>query len=65
MHSKPIIPVLDGIKGFEGKILHSCDYRDPNDYSDKNVLVVGGSYSGIDVALELEGVAKKSNFGYL
>jgi len=40
-------------------IIHSRTYRDPEDYRDKCVIVVGGSHSGIDICGELAPVAKQ------
>ncbi|KAF6818423.1 dimethylaniline monooxygenase 2 [Colletotrichum musicola] len=45
------VPVKVDIKGaekFEGEVVHSRDFKDPYQYADKNVLVVGIGASGAD-----------------
>ncbi|KRM95567.1 thioredoxin reductase [Liquorilactobacillus aquaticus DSM 21051] len=44
---------VDGACGFEGKQLRYF-VQDPNEFTDKNVVVAGGGDSAIDWALELE-----------
>ena len=61
MHFEPYIPVIEGMTGFEGGIMHSCDYRDPEDFRGKRVAVVGGSTSGVDIAMDLVESVDKSN----
>lgn len=39
--------------------MHSHDYRVPEVFSGKNVLVIGAGPSGMDIALEISYVAKK------
>ena len=62
-HSVPLMPNFEGEKDFEGKILHVHSLRTFNkeDYDDKNILIVGGSLSGWDIA-EVLLFAKSSEF---
>ena len=60
MFSKPYIPVIEGMTEFDGEIMHSCDYRDPEDFRGKRVAVVGGGPSGLDLAVDLNGIVDKS-----
>ncbi|XP_004247953.2 probable indole-3-pyruvate monooxygenase YUCCA10 [Solanum lycopersicum] len=47
------IPKMVGIENFEGKIIHSSDYRSGEKYKDKKVLVVGSGNSGMEIAFDL------------
>ncbi|XP_048138613.1 probable indole-3-pyruvate monooxygenase YUCCA10 [Rhodamnia argentea] len=51
------IPELPGLDGFEGKIIHSSEYKSGKDYENKVVLVVGCGDSGMEISYDL------SNFG--
>ncbi len=46
----PRMPELAG--RFEGEEMHSFDYRSPDLFSGKRVLVVGGGNSGVDIACD-------------
>lgn len=50
---------FEGEEKFEGRILHSHDYRDHRGYEDKRVVVVGIGNSGGDVATELGKISKQ------
>ncbi|KAF4448423.1 hypothetical protein F53441_8146 [Fusarium austroafricanum] len=39
--TKPSIPHVDGIKDFQGEVLHSQAFKNPAKYEGKNILVVG------------------------
>ncbi|XP_058795399.1 uncharacterized protein LOC131666600 [Phymastichus coffea] len=56
---KPKIPVIPGIEGFRGQIIHSHGYRRPEDYANKTVVLLGAGTSGIDIAIDLSPYAKK------
>ncbi|KAF1753859.1 hypothetical protein GCK72_020416 [Caenorhabditis remanei] len=59
-HALPHIPnPWPGQKQFEGRIIHSHDYKDHRGYEDKVVVVVGLGNSGGDCAVELSRVAKQ------
>lgn len=55
----PNIPKIPGLKNFPGKVLHSHNYRDPEDFKNKSVLILGGGISGIDIGQELMNVASE------
>ncbi|WP_197531707.1 flavin-containing monooxygenase [Posidoniimonas corsicana] len=46
----PRLPQLPG--EFHGTVLHSSDYKTPDQLRDRRVLVVGGGNSGCDIAVE-------------
>ncbi|KAL3724513.1 hypothetical protein ACJRO7_029653 [Eucalyptus globulus] len=56
-NSEGFIPELPGLDGFEGKIIHSSEYKSGKDYENKEVLVVGCGNSGMEISYDL------SNFG--
>lgn len=49
----PFIPEWKGRASFEGELLHSSEYRNPEPYRGKRVLVVGSGNSGIEIAHDL------------
>lgn len=49
----PHRPQWPGMDGYRGEILHSGDYRNPDPYKGKRVLVVGFGNSGGEIALDL------------
>jgi cation diffusion facilitator CzcD-associated flavoprotein CzcO len=56
----PFIPEWSGRDSFRGRLLHSRDYRNPDPFRDKRVLVVGPGCSGMEIAYDLaEGDAAK------
>jgi hypothetical protein len=57
-YSKPRIPELPGIRGFNGLTMHSHNYRNPEIFEGKRVVVLGTASSGVDVAREVSEVAK-------
>jgi indole-3-pyruvate monooxygenase len=50
----PHVPGWPGQDQFNGRILHSSEYRDGNPFRDRSVLVVGLGNSGGDIALDLD-----------
>jgi trimethylamine monooxygenase len=48
--STPNVPEFPGFETFEGRILHSHDFRDALEFKDKDILLVGTSYSSEDIA---------------
>uniref|UniRef100_A0A8D2MBX7 Flavin-containing monooxygenase n=1 Tax=Zonotrichia albicollis TaxID=44394 RepID=A0A8D2MBX7_ZONAL len=50
---------LPGLEKFEGCYLHSRDYKNPQPFFGKRVVVVGIGNSGIDIAVELSHTAKQ------
>ena len=56
----PILPDWPGRDLFAGELMHSRDYRNPEPFSGKRVLVVGPGCSGMEIAHDLaEGGASK------
>ena len=55
MHVKPYRPTLNDISKFKGFVMHSKDFREPDDpiYKDKTILMLGGSYSSFDLMMHL------------
>ena len=47
--STPKVPEYEGFNIFNGRILHAHDFRDAVEFKDKNILLVGSSYSAEDV----------------
>ncbi len=47
--STPNVPSFPGFEGFGGRILHAHDFRDALEFKDKDVLLVGSSYSAEDI----------------
>jgi len=58
--SVPFIPEYPGMKAFPGRIMHSHDFRDAEEFRNKNVVVLGSSYSAEDVALQCHKYGAKS-----
>ena len=55
--AEPVVPALPGLDSFEGHVLHSVDYRRPDPFTKRRVLVVGAGNSGAEIAAELATVA--------
>ncbi|MEU7889948.1 NAD(P)/FAD-dependent oxidoreductase [Microbispora bryophytorum] len=51
LHRTPYVPDWPGLDEFEGEFLHARDYRVPEPYVGKDVLVVGCGPTGIDIAV--------------
>ena len=60
--SEPYVPPIPGLADFRGQVLHSHNYRRPDDFADRRVVVLGSSVSGADLARELHGVAREVYF---
>ena len=52
MFNNPNRPEFRGLDEFQGKVLHSHDYRTPKGFDDKRVLVVGFGNSAVDAAVD-------------
>ncbi|XP_031617072.1 dimethylaniline monooxygenase [N-oxide-forming] 3-like [Contarinia nasturtii] len=57
--SSPRVPKFEGVEGFKGKIMHSRDYRKPETFRRKDVLIIGSGPSGSDIALQIEDYASR------
>ncbi|XP_016122539.1 dimethylaniline monooxygenase [N-oxide-forming] 5-like [Sinocyclocheilus grahami] len=60
-HCHPQLPLQDfpGINTFKGKFFHSRDYKNPEEWRGKRVVVIGIGNSGGDIAVELSRMAKQ------
>ena len=47
--STPNVPFFEGMDKFEGRVLHAHDFRDALEFKDKDVMVIGASYSAEDI----------------
>ena len=63
--SVPFIPEYKGMDSFPGRIMHSHDFRDAEEFRNRNVIVLGSSYSAEDIALQCNKYGAKSvTIGY-
>lgn len=60
-YNVPYIPNIPGVDQLSRhtKVMHSRDYRSPDLFKDKTVLVIGGGSSGLDIVRETSVVAHK------
>ncbi|KAL8772796.1 MAG: hypothetical protein Q9209_002141 [Squamulea sp. 1 TL-2023] len=65
-HSVPMLPDIPGIRcwnmAYPNVITHSMYYRKPDSFKDKKVVVVGNSFSGLDIATQVSTVSKHPIF---
>ena len=47
--STPNVPYFDGFDKFPGRVLHAHDFRDAVEFKDKDILIIGTSYSAEDI----------------
>lgn len=47
--STPNVPYYEGFESFNGRLVHAHDFRDAREFTGKDILVVGSSYSAEDV----------------
>lgn len=59
------IPHIPGIESFSGESIHSHQYRVPEMFARKKVCILGASWSGIDIAMEISQYAEKVNVIYV
>jgi hypothetical protein len=50
--TKPNTPTFKGQETYTGKIMHSAEYKSPNVFNGKKVLVVGAGNSGCDICVD-------------
>lgn len=48
--STPNVPHFEGFDTFNGRILHAHDFRDAMEFKDKDLLMIGTSYSAEDIS---------------
>ncbi len=58
-HSTPQRPKLKG--NFDGEIIHSNDYKGPEQLRDKRVLIMGAGNSGLDISCDAALYGKESH----
>ena len=58
--STPNMPDFDGVDTFPGHIIHSHDFRDASQFKGQDILVIGGSLSAEDIALQTYKFGAKS-----
>jgi cation diffusion facilitator CzcD-associated flavoprotein CzcO len=49
----PSLPDISGLENFSGRIMHSSEYDEGSDWTDRNVLIVGTGNSAHDIAQDL------------
>ncbi|MDG2340571.1 MAG: NAD(P)/FAD-dependent oxidoreductase [Paracoccaceae bacterium] len=47
--STPSVPFYEGFDTFNGRVLHAHDFRDAREFTNKDVLILGASYSAEDI----------------
>jgi trimethylamine monooxygenase len=47
--STPNVPYYEGFESFNGRLVHAHDFRDAREFTGKDILVVGSSYSAEDI----------------
>jgi len=52
-HADKNVPDFPGLDRFKGKVIHSHDYRTPEQFDGKRVVVIGIGNSGGDISVEL------------
>jgi trimethylamine monooxygenase len=48
----PNMTDFEGMSKFPGRVLHSHDFRGADEFVGKNLLIIGGSYSAEDIAMQ-------------
>jgi dimethylaniline monooxygenase (N-oxide forming) len=57
LYDSPAIPFFPGRLAYQGQLLHSRDYKGPEGFEGKQIVVVGAGSSAADIAVELSRVA--------
>ncbi len=47
--STPNVPYFQGFETYQGRVLHAHDFRDALEFKDKDILIIGTSYSAEDI----------------
>jgi cation diffusion facilitator CzcD-associated flavoprotein CzcO len=58
IYGSPVMPKIDGMEAFGGRIIHAHDFRHPNQVTGENILVVGNGPSGVDIAVACANTAQ-------
>ena len=63
--STPNAPYFEGLEQFPGRVLHAHDFRDACEFEDKDLLLIGSSYSAEDIGTQCHKYGAKSvTFSY-
>lgn len=54
-HAQPVVPLntFPGIEKFKGQVIHCREYKRPNGFDGKRVLIIGMGNTGVDISTEL------------
>ncbi|MCH8571762.1 ArsO family NAD(P)H-dependent flavin-containing monooxygenase [Nesterenkonia sp. AY15] len=55
---RPFWPVYPGMRDFSGKQLHAADYKNPEEFEGRRVIIVGGGNSAAQILAEVSTVAE-------
>ena len=58
--SVPNVPEFEGFSTFNGRVLHAHDFRDALEFKDKDILIIGTSYSAEDIGSQCYKYGAKS-----
>ncbi len=58
--STPNVPHFEGFDTFNGRVLHAHDFRDAVEFKDKDILIIGTSYSAEDIGSQCHKYGCKS-----
>lgn len=58
--STPNMPYFEGLEDFPGRVMHAHDFRDALEFKNKDILLVGGSYSAEDIGTQCYKYGTKS-----
>jgi len=58
--ANPFVPTFPGRETYQGKVLHVAEYRSPEEFAGKRVVVVGAGNSAVQIAHELADHAETS-----
>jgi putative flavoprotein involved in K+ transport len=53
-NGEPVVPDWPGRESFAGELLHSSEYRNPQPFAGKDVLVIGAGNSGAEIAHDVK-----------
>ncbi len=63
--STPNAPYFEGLNQFPGRVMHAHDFRDACEFADKDLLLIGSSYSAEDIGTQCHKYGAKSvTFSY-
>ena len=54
-YNRPLLPSWPGADGFQGRLLHSVEYRTGRSFAGQRALVIGIGNSGAEIAVDLVG----------